>query len=58
MYLNTEKESLDDLQDGPDTVCHGVDALNTETQEVTVGSILVIFLKFHLVSLCLIYYIS
>lgn len=23
------------LQDGPDTVCHGVDILNTETQEVT-----------------------
>ncbi|KAJ4824504.1 hypothetical protein Tsubulata_031584 [Turnera subulata] len=24
-------------QDGPDTVCHGVDALNTETQEVATG---------------------
>lgn len=22
------------FQDGPDTVCHGVDTLNTETQEV------------------------
>ncbi|KAK8607244.1 hypothetical protein V6N13_052988 [Hibiscus sabdariffa] len=27
-------KSFDDLQDGLGTVCHGVDALNTETQEV------------------------
>lgn len=33
------------MQDGSDTVCHGVDALNTETGEVTMESSLSVFFK-------------